>query len=235
MKEIELPSGNFLMFLELPATETTEEVHEYRVGLEWNTAERVPGSHEIMHRHGLIEPMNEAMRRWVERGKNVHLAIEQYWDGTYDEEGPWAKSEQGEWLECYKRFLVKHPEFASPLTVERPAGSEEYWAATIPDQTHEGFRLLQVKSGHVNAKVHAPQLAIEGLLAFPSASGFERWALYLDPKLYRETDGFKLIEYVDDESMGMVTDWFAASRSTRTYMTTRRKPTKAIKETTKVC
>lgn len=231
MKELELPSGNFLMFLEIPESESAPEIHEYRIGLEWNTAERVWGSHELMERNGLIEPMNEAMRRWVNRGKRFHTAVEQYWEGTFDYESEWAKSEERAYLDIYvEKFLAKYPEFATPVTVEGLAGSEDYGVATMPDQTHPGFRVMQLKSGHVNAKIHSVQLAIEGFLAFPSALHFERWALYIDPKLYASTDGFKLVQYEDSASVDMVADWFTARKSTVKYQNTRRKPTKAVEK-----
>lgn len=220
MKQVQLQSGNLLMFEHVS--------HIYRIGPDWATGENVPGLHEVMERHGIIEPMNDAVRPWVERGKRVHDAVEQFWNGTYDENSVWGKSPESAYLRSYFAFLDAHLEFSNPLTVEEPAASEEAWLATIPDQKHTGNRVLQIKTGKPNAKVHAVQLALEGLLAFPSAAGFERWAVYLDPVLYADSGGFKLYQYTDDESLQVALEIMKFRMTIRRYMTTRRKPMKAV-------
>lgn len=223
MKELQLPSGNFLMFDEIG--------HTYRIGTEWGCAERVPGLHEVLERADIIDPPNPEAKPWMERGKRVHDAIEQWWNGTFDESSTWAKSPERAYLDIYvDRFLEKFPEFTCPLTVEQLAGSEESWVATLPDQTHPGHRLLQIKTGHQRAKEHGPQLVLEGLLAFPDAAHFEPYALYIDPKVYADSGGFKLVHYEDEPSMGIIKSLMLQRREVRSYRTTRRKPTRAFEQ-----
>jgi hypothetical protein len=214
VKELQLPSGNFLMFREVE--------HEYRIGTDWESGKRCPGSHEVMERAEIIEPMNEAMRPWVERGSRVHTATELDDLDQLSYSSDWVLSSELGYLIGYRQFKRDHPEFASPLTVEQLAGSEDYWCATIPDRTFDDFRLLQIKTGQP-AKNHPVQLAIEGLLAFPSAGAFDRYALYLAPD-----SSYALKLYDDQESLDVATTIMRARYTVRKFMTTRRKPVKAI-------
>jgi hypothetical protein len=216
MKQVQLPSGLMLMF--------REEEHVYRIGTDWNTAENAPGTHEVMERYGIIEPMNEWARPWVERGQRVHLATEQYDLGEFDPDCAWAKSPEGKYIEGYAAFQKAHPEFAKPEGVEQLVGSEPYWMATLADRTFDAFRLLQLKTGQP-AKYHPVQLALEGFLAFPSAAHFDRYAVYL-----ADDGSFKLKLYGDDESLDVARQILKTRQTVRKFSATRRKPTKAITE-----
>lgn len=222
MKEITLPSGSTLRFID-DLLSDGERDHRYELVTEDRTL-AVPGIHEVMVRYEVCEPPNDHMKPWMELGTRVHTATELDDCGEFDEECGWAKSGEIAYLHGWRKFKAEHPEFGPPLKVEGLVGSDEAMIATVVDRIYDGGKVLQVKTGNPNAKVHAVQLALEGLLALPSAAFVERWAVYLDG------DGeYDLKQYVDNESMDAALDIFRCRRSIRKYMTTRRKPTRSVK------
>lgn len=220
MKTLQLPSGNLLMF--------EGDIHSYRIGTEWESGENLPGSHEFMESLGIVEPMNDAMLPWVERGQRVHEATELYDIGEFDFDCEWAKSPEFKYLEGWQNFLASHPEFvvASKEDVEALVGatSEQVWLATIVDRRYADNRILQIKTGKP-AKYHPVQLSIEGLLAFPTAANFQRWAVYL-----ADDGSWKLKQYDDAESLSVAFQAMKARIEVRKYMATRRKPVRAVSE-----
>jgi hypothetical protein len=216
MKELHLPSGNLLMFEELS--------HTYRIGPDWESGKRCPGSHEVMERAEIIEPMNDFARPYVERGKRVHTATELDDLGEFDPDGAWAKSPEMAYLTAYRKFKAEHPEFSAPDKIEELVGSEDYWAATIVDRAfNDGFRILQIKTGQP-AKYHAVQLAIEGLLAYPSAGVIERFVVYLAPDA-----SFTLKQLDDQESMDVALSVLGARMKVRKFLATRAKRKQSVK------
>lgn len=227
MKTLTLPSGLLLMF--------EEDIHAYRIGTDWDSGEPVPGSHEFMERMEIVEPMNDAMLPWVERGQRVHKGTELHDLYRFFPNSPpapeylaWRASPEGKYLTGWINFLDRHPEFVVNWhgDVEALVGelSEYYWLSTIVDRRYDDFRILQIKTGQP-AKYHPVQLAIEGLLAFPGASQFERWAVYL-----ADDGSWTLKKYDDDESLSVALRALKARCEVRKYLTTRRKPVRAFSQ-----
>lgn len=224
IKRLDFPSGAMLQFLE----DDELGIHRYEYwGADATTGpdELFDGTHAAMESARICKPPDEWVFKWLARGRRVHKATE-----FYDLDQPvsklWMDSTEGVYLEGWKKFRAAHPEFCSPQGVEELKASEDAGVATVVDRWYQDARILQIKTGSPNAKVHAVQLAIEGLLTFPSASEFTRWCVYLD-----DAGGFTLKKYEDEESLGVAMDIMRSRRSARKYMTTRRKPTKAVKVT----
>lgn len=216
MKEITLPSGGIIRFIPEP--------HHYEYWGEEDTApQEIPGLHKVMEQYEVTKPMEPWAEKWVERGRRVHEATERY-DLGLEVSAAWLESAEGIYLKGYQKFQAEHPEFAKPSRVEFLTGSDDYWMATVVDRDFDGSRILEVKTGQPNPKVHAVQLALQGLLCTPSAVAFERWAIYLD-----DHGDYDLRHYEDDESMDLALRICKARQSVRKYMTTRRKPTKTVK------
>ena len=217
IKEITLPSGALLRFLEEP--------HEYEL---WTESAVEPdlldGIHSVMVQNKITKPLEEWARPYVERGSRVHKATERY-DLGLPIDPAWLASDEARYLEDWKKFLAEHPEFSvtDRGLVESLVGSEEAGMASVVDRQYREPKILQVKTGEPNAKVHAVQMAFEGLMALMSASHFQCFAVYLkgdgDPKL-REYDVF------NDGSLAVAQDIMRARMTTRKYMSKRRKPVK---------
>lgn len=219
MKEITFPSGSLLQF--------HEEPHEYHLWTEMATEpELIDGIHAVMVQNKVTKPPDEWVRAWIERGKRVHAATERY-DLGLPIDPAWIASDEHPYLEDWRKFKKEHPEFdAPPEGVECLKGDEEAGMATVVDRLPGGNRILQVKTGEPNPKVHAVQMAFEGLLALPSAAHFECFAVYL------KGDGnpiLKQYEVFEDGTADLAMKIMSARRAVRKYMTTRRKPTKAVK------
>lgn len=225
MKEITLPSGSLLRFID-DLRDDGEREHRYELWTEMATEpEELDGIHAVMVQNKITDPPGEWVKPYIDRGLRVHSATERH-DLGLPIDPAWLASPERVYLDSYVKFIKAHPEFSCDASgIECLRGSEDAGMATVVDRIPaDRICILQIKTGQPNPKVHAVQMAFEGLMAFRSSTDFMRYAVYLTD------DGeAKLMKYEDDESMDVAVKIMAARIATRRYMTTRRKATKRVK------
>ena len=215
METFTLPSGKTLSF--------DPEAHRYFIG-----DEECPGSHHVMERYEITEPMNEWARPYVERGSRVHLATEQWDLGEFDESCEWAKSPEMKYLDAWKLFHKDHPEFGKATIIEGLRGSEEAWYATKIDRTYAGNKVVEIKTGSPY-KYHPVQLALQSLLLVDCGG-----AAHTRHSVYLADDGtYTLKNWEEGEdavvSWGVAESIYDARSKVRAFNGTRRKPVKNVR------